>query len=165
MDPTIRFQCVNDSGDPFFLIKINQTTGNVGINTTNLTHTLNINGDINLTGSLLKNGSIYSTSQWITNGNLIYYSGGNVGINEAAAKIDFSIHPNPNTNGRVFIHSNDILVHPNITVMDLQGRVVWQKQMQTAQEHLIETNQLVKGFYLIHIQTEKGTATKKVIFE
>lgn len=95
----------------------------------------------------------------------LVFSGGNVGINEASAKIDFSIHPNPNTNGRVFIHSNEILVKPNITVMDLQGRVVWQKQMQTAQEHLIETNQLVKGFYLIHIQTEKGTATKKVIFE
>jgi hypothetical protein len=93
------------------------------------------------------------------------FSGGNVGINDTKEKVVFSVYPNPTTNGRVFIQSNDILESPIITLMDLQGKVIWQKQMETDQNFIIDSNQLLKGLYFIQVKNQKGTATNKIIFE
>lgn len=93
------------------------------------------------------------------------FSGGNVGIKNYAEGIHFSVYPNPTKNGRIFIQSNTVLESPIITVSDIQGKVIWQKQMETNQQFTIDGNNWVKGLYLVQVKTQNGTATHKMIFE
>jgi hypothetical protein len=44
---------------------------------------IGIGGNIHFTGDLYKNGSLYIASQWTTSGNNIYYSIGNIGVNNS----------------------------------------------------------------------------------
>jgi hypothetical protein len=77
----------SDSGSNVYF-----TGGNVGINTTNPTKSLEVVGDvwvsnlttgnINFTGDLYQNGTLFSgSSQWTDSGSNVYFTGGNVGIN------------------------------------------------------------------------------------
>ena len=59
---------------------------NVGIGTTTPGYTLDVTGDINFTGALTQNGTTYGgggsgSSPWVTSGNDISYSTGNVAVN------------------------------------------------------------------------------------
>lgn len=54
-------------------------SGNVGLNVAAPAHRLDVGGTINATEYRL-NGNLLPNSQWITNGNNIYYANGNVGI-------------------------------------------------------------------------------------
>ena len=69
---------------------------NVGIGTTTPGYTLDVTGDINFTGALTQNGTTYGgggsgSSQWVTSGNNISYSTGNVGINNTTPDKDLVI--------------------------------------------------------------------------
>ena len=61
---------------------VNTTTSRVGVGTATPNYTLDVTGDINFTGNLTQNGSAYGggSSPWVTSGNGISYSGGNVNI-------------------------------------------------------------------------------------
>ena len=56
--------------------------GNVGIGSTTPAYKLDVVGDINISSgsSFRVNGVAFSGSQWITNGTMVYYNSGNVGI-------------------------------------------------------------------------------------
>jgi hypothetical protein len=82
------------------------SSGSVGIGTTNPGYTLDVGGNINYSGSLYHNGVLVSTggsSQWTTNGSSVYYSGGNVGIGTSSPSQLFSVAGNGYFTGNVGI--------------------------------------------------------------
>ena len=60
-------------------MKINND-GKIGINQSNPTHTLDIDGDINFTGTIKRGGVEFFGGFWSTTGNKLYYDTGNVGV-------------------------------------------------------------------------------------
>ena len=60
-------------------MKINND-GKIGINQSNPTHTLDIDGDINFTGTIKRGGTEFFGGFWSTTGNKLYYDTGNVGV-------------------------------------------------------------------------------------
>ena len=80
---------ISDTSDPVKKLTIQRGTGIVGVGTNTPISIvdenvkLDVNGSLNLSGNIYKNGVLYvsNSTTWIENGEKIYYSSGNVGIN------------------------------------------------------------------------------------
>jgi hypothetical protein len=93
-----------DSG----LLYVDGSNNRVGINRTNPSYTLDVNGNLNFTGSLFQNGSTFSgATQWTTSGNNIYYQAGNVGIGKTSPSVALDVSGNINSSS-ISVNSNQI---------------------------------------------------------
>ena len=76
-----------------------------------------------------------------------------------------AIYPNP-TNGLLNIMINGATINTMLTIVDVQGKVVYSKNNFTNSASLVETIDLSgndKGIYFINLTTDKATVVKKVI--
>ena len=89
-------------------LSIDETSGNVGIGTTNPTYKLDVVGTINASNVLI-NGSSISSSQWTTTGSNIYYNTGNVGIGTASPSSTLTVVGNINVTGNIYLNQSLIL--------------------------------------------------------
>src|SRR5690606_10736419 len=86
-------------------------------------------------------------------------------IDELGNENAISIYPNP-TNGLLNVMINGITVNTTLTIVDVQGKVVYTKNNFTNTTSLVETIDLSgndKGIYFINLITDKTTVVKKVI--
>lgn len=105
---------IYDANDIAYRLTIQNSTGNVGIDTATPGHKLDVNGNVNIaSGSKYKiNGSDFAysdlagtppaSSQWTTNGNNIYYSSGTVGINIATPNTSYKL----DVNGSIYVNGD-----------------------------------------------------------
>ena len=82
---------------------------NVGIGLSNPSFKLHVVGDINFTGTLRQNGTAFSSgaSQWTTNGTIIHYNGGNVGIGTSSSTQILNLYKTGALSQRLFIKFTD----------------------------------------------------------
>ncbi len=89
-------------------------------------------------------------------------------INENILVNDFSIFPNPN-NGEFSISFNMIsLAEINITILDLTGRIVFQKnegEFNGKFERFINLSDLNKGMYLFNLQAGTQQINKRFVIQ
>ena len=82
-------------------------------------------------------------------------------VNGNVSASDFSVYPNPATN--VVTVSNDKSSISNITITDLNGRVVKQNATNNVSKVELNISDLSSGVYLMNVTSDKGTATKKIV--
>lgn len=87
--------------------------------------------------------------------------------NNPIYKNDFTIYPNPSDGQvNVLFESNDALVNPYISIYDIKGLIVFEKQCFNQSNKFSETLQLqdlAAGLYFIIINTDKNKRTQKLI--
>ena len=84
-----------------------------------------------------------------------------VGVEKSGLQ-DVSIYPNP-TSGEFIIESYKREVE-FITVFDISGKVIWQKNVNSDQVFIDLTNH-AKGMYLIHLRSAEHVVIKKLIIQ
>ncbi len=90
---------------------------------------------------------------------LVCYS---VGIGEDPKSNSFEVFPNP---ANAFIKVNVLQGSTNakLSIRDITGRILINKDFSNQTEMLIQTDQLLSGIYLLSIESDKGLATKTFI--
>jgi hypothetical protein len=84
-------------------------------------------------------------------------------VSEVIAEGSFSVYPNPAKN--VLNISNTInAVVNNVVLTDLNGRVVKSQNLNTV-EGQVNISDLATGIYMMNVNTDKGSITKKIIKE
>ena len=86
-----------------------------------------------------------------------------VGIEEPESTASVRVYPNP-TSGQLKITTSDYQIS-DMRLFDITGRqisVVGQSEIGQS-EIVIDIAHLLSGIYLLHIQTETGTVTRKII--
>ncbi|MBK0371078.1 T9SS type A sorting domain-containing protein [Flavobacterium agrisoli] len=79
---------------------------------------------------------------------------------QAATVIEgLSVYPNPVTNGKVYISSKNDL-EKEITIFDVLGKMVLHTQISSKELNL---SSLPPGVYIIKINEQNATATRKLI--
>ena len=74
-----------------------------------------------------------------------------------------SLFPNPNSGNQMWIETDDKqVIIQKITIFKYSGQKVLSNEMN-AQSNKMDVSQLSKGFYLVHILTNKGIINKKII--
>lgn len=76
----------------------------------------------------------------------------------------FSVSPNPTT-GLINVTNNEGINVNEITVTDLNGRVVKTSKFDNVSNISINISDLSAGIYMMNIKSEAGTATKKIVKE
>ncbi|MCK5775284.1 MAG: T9SS type A sorting domain-containing protein [Bacteroidales bacterium] len=102
--------------------------------------------------------------------NLDYYIDFNTGIfidHTAIPEYDLSeslsLFPNPNSGNQMWIETDDSqIVIQKVTIFKYSGQHI-QSSEASPQSNKIDVSQLSKGFYLVHILTNKGMINKKII--
>ncbi len=74
----------------------------------------------------------------------------------------FNLFPNPSTNIVNITNSENMLVQ-NIKIYDLTGKLIDTKVFNNDSEIQLNVEILTTGTYLLHLQTNEGTASKKLI--
>jgi hypothetical protein len=76
------------------------------------------------------------------------------------------VYPNP-ASEKITIVFNSQLENPqSLTIRDYLGRLVYENNTLTSiNDQSIDVSKLAKGFYLISIETNKKTFTKKIILQ
>jgi hypothetical protein len=87
------------------------------------------------------------------------------GINnslENLSKINnwFDVYPNP-TKDMLFIESNFINKNAELTMVDINGRLVWQQEF--TDKTIISTKDFPTGIYVVRVAHEDGVSAKKVV--
>ena len=72
------------------------------------------------------------------------------------------VSPNP-SRGRAEVHS--VRAIRSVEVCDMSGRVVIRKRMGGGQHSVELTERLPQGCYVVRVETEQGTAVKKLVVE
>ena len=85
-------------------------------------------------------------------------TGQSLGVNENALALDrISVYPNP-TSGVLTVNSADAV--KAISVYDTTG-----KQVSTSNTNTVDLSNQARGVYMVQVQTENGSTTKKVVLE
>ncbi|MEN2398900.1 family 16 glycosylhydrolase [Flavobacterium sp. MC2016-06] len=80
-----------------------------------------------------------------------------------AALTDLAIYPNPATN-YIQISVSGKLANKEVTIYDLTGNLVLRSRINTtADESIIDVNQLPKGIYILNFKSDQKSFTKKLI--
>lgn len=97
------------------------------------------------------------------NASLITTQTGSIPLQEVSA---FNVYPNP-ASEKITIVFNSQLENPqSLTIRDNLGRVVYENNTLTSiNDQSIDVSKLAKGFYLISIEANKKTFTKKIILQ
>jgi Secretion system C-terminal sorting domain len=74
----------------------------------------------------------------------------------------FSISPNP-TNDFVNISNSENIKVPSIKITDLNGRVVKQSNFDSVSDIKMNVSDLSSGIYMMNINSNEGSVTKKII--
>lgn len=82
-------------------------------------------------------------------------------VSEVNANL-FSVYPNP-TNSVINISNLDNIILTNITISDLNGRVVKSTKVNNVTNLEISVDDLTSGMYMMTIDTDKGSVTKKIV--
>jgi Secretion system C-terminal sorting domain/Putative carbohydrate metabolism domain len=95
----------------------------------------------------------------------IEFTGGNVGIAEAQP-LTFTVFPNPVSDGTVQLLFQESSTAVNLSILDVQGKRVHAFRGETVNGELsISTSTLIPGLYMLSVQTEKGSAVKRLVIE
>lgn len=81
----------------------------------------------------------------------------------AKDELQFSVFPNP-SNGSFFVSVPADLTSASIKLTDVSGRLILQREMNMPTEQ-VNTEVLAKGIYILNLQSNKGTASKKLVVE
>lgn len=100
----------------------------------------------------------YITSFYVDN---IVISNDTAGLSKANA-VKFSVFPNPATN-KIMVKTNNNALVDNITISDLNGRVVRSTDFEGVTQAQVNIAELSGGMYMMHIVSDKGSITKKII--
>jgi len=87
-----------------------------------------------------------------------------VGINELNKNIGLFVIPNPSV-GLFNVKINGVEGRANISICDLQGRVVWNEtelMNKNSYDQQISLQSQAKGMYFLRVQTEIGMRTEKI---
>ncbi|MEO0898168.1 MAG: T9SS type A sorting domain-containing protein [Bacteroidota bacterium] len=76
---------------------------------------------------------------------------------------ELNMYPNPATNLITITNSDPMNPVYEVAILDQQGRMVYQRNMNERGTINIERGNLASGLYLVRIQTDKGRATKKLV--
>lgn len=74
----------------------------------------------------------------------------------------FHLYPNPATDF-VTITANDTIKVNQIKVYDLTGKFIDQQDFKNEENIRLNVEKFASGTYLLHLQTDKGLAVKKLI--
>jgi hypothetical protein len=81
----------------------------------------------------------------------------------AKEEVQFSVFPNP-SNGSFFVSVPADLTSASIKLTDISGRLIMQREMNMPTEQ-VNTEALAKGIYILTLQSNRGTASKKLVVE
>lgn len=87
--------------------------------------------------------------------------------NETIDEEDFAIYPNPSNGLFTVTSSNELENDATINVVDLNGRVVFTKDIKNASRlnETIDVQNLTSGLYLLQIQSGSSNTVKKIIIQ
>src|SRR5690606_1924046 len=74
----------------------------------------------------------------------------------------FSLYPNP-SNNIINITNNKNIGVEQVTIFDVNGKLIKTKAFNKEHNVQIDVSAFAAGAYLVHIETNKGTAVKKII--
>jgi hypothetical protein len=89
-----------------------------------------------------------------------FVPGTNVGITKTAT-IQFALYPNPTTDNVTVALDENIT---SLTITDMLGKVVFELH-EVGSTTTVSTSTFAKGFYLVRVESNGATATKKLIKE
>lgn len=75
---------------------------------------------------------------------------------------NIEVYPNPSTD-YLNIKSNQIIEKLNIQLFSIQGQLVFNSTNKNISETRISLTELASGIYILHINSSKGSITKKII--
>jgi hypothetical protein len=81
----------------------------------------------------------------------------------AKDEVQFSVFPNP-SNGSFFVSVLADLTSAAIKLTDISGRLIMQREMNMPTEQ-VNAEALAKGIYILTLQSNHGTASKKLVVE
>ena len=85
----------------------------------------------------------------------------NLAVNEVLSS-KFSVYPNP-TNGQIFLSNAEGISVSEISMTDLNGRVVKTVKLGDVTEASVDISDLSAGIYMMNISSEQGKAVKKIV--
>jgi hypothetical protein len=113
-------------------------------------------GDMNVFGRVYESVSLAR--------GLIYWD-----VNDALGTSDVEvnsfetfIYPNPSKDGAFQFHNPWKGEQVSILIFDIQGKLVYE-QSETGKEQLVVNSKLINGFYVVKVQSEEGTITRKLV--
>lgn len=85
-----------------------------------------------------------------------------LGINQALIAAQISTHPNPTT-GRLHINWGQDLSEVQISVLNIQGKQVFNQTVENVASLNIDLSPFSEGIYLVQITTQQGSVVRRVV--
>lgn len=95
----------------------------------------------------------------------VAFAGGNVGLTDESGRIDVSVFPNPATKGSTTVVFSQPENNVSVKVYDLHGKLLTETLFNNTFAVLLDTGHLAKGLYFIHIKSDRGLATERLLVE
>ncbi|RZJ86845.1 MAG: T9SS type A sorting domain-containing protein, partial [Hymenobacter sp.] len=97
----------------------------------------------------------------------VSFTGTALANRDAALSETLTVAPNPSSTGRYVLTAPAALLAAPLTVVDMTGRVVLQEgaPKQVTSSRVLNLVGLAKGLYTLHLMTEQGLVTKKIVID